>query len=199
MTTRTLLVTAFLLTACGPEPTTPEASVQPATLVDFEDGLPAPDVTLVNHTTDGGVWSAADVSAWGEGGQSAWLSASSEDGEAGEARVALEAIDLVGPARVSADIAFPARPFNSPQRLEILLIGESGEAQVDFELDGLSEVFLSGGTEDFEPAPEEWFTITAELDPDVLGDWVQISLRIVEDFPGLRPDVYVDNLAIEPR
>lgn len=181
---------------------TPDSDTQPAITIDFEDGLPAEGVDLTDHSTDGGVWLLADVSAHGEGLAAAHLTSFSDGGsspEAGFAVVGMHPVDLVGPAVFSMDIAFPGRPYNAPQRLEVILNGTDGTEQVDYQLDEVTETWLSDGTGDFVPGDSDWMTLEVPLDAEALGGSVQITLKIVEDFAGLRPDLYVDNLSVGPR
>jgi hypothetical protein len=191
----------LLLVGCTTTEEVAETQVQPGVVIDFEEGFDAEGVDLTDHTTDGGIWQYAEVSAFGEGGGSVHLTAANELGmsEAGFAVVGLHPVDLVAPAVFSVDIAFPGRPYNAPQRIEATLTGASAVENVDFVLDDHVEVWLESGMDDFVPAAADWFTLEIPLDPETLGDEVQITLMIVEDFGGLRPDVYVDNLAFGPR
>ena len=82
------------------------------------------------------------------------------------------------------------------RRLEVLLIGERDEVQLDFELEELTDVMLSSGGEAWTPQPEDWFTLTVPVEPEVLGAEVQVTLRIAADYSGLRPPVFVDNIVL---
>ncbi|TNE92427.1 MAG: hypothetical protein EP330_01875 [Deltaproteobacteria bacterium] len=194
---RHIILATLLLTACAGEEETP-LTEQPTSRVDFEGMFPPAGVDLTDHTTDGGVWEQASFSAFGEGETCAHLTESDPDSfsEAGLAALGLQPIDLEAPAVFSVDVAYATRPFNAMQRMEIRLVGELADQTVHVDLDGASGVFVDGGTDPYEPADDEWFTLTASLDPEELGDSVQISLVILEDFAGLRPSVYFDNLIV---
>ncbi|MCO4745811.1 MAG: hypothetical protein KC912_13540 [Proteobacteria bacterium] len=198
--TRILTLAALVLIGCDvavdPDPNPAE---QDTLYEDFEDTVPGDTFTLVDHTTDGGTWAAAEVSAFGWGAACARLSDSQNDAEVGEARVVAPWLDLVAPVVVSVDVAYAMRPFNSQQRLEILVEGANIDETFTFDLDALTDVMIGDGTGSYEPADEEWFTLEAELDPAEFGDEVQVALRLAQDFAGLRPELYVDNVSISPR
>lgn len=196
---RLTMLAGVLLVGCGGDRDVVEDSdSQPELRFDFEDVFPPDGLNLVDHSTDGGTWSHAEVSAWGEGSGAAELGESTDNNaaEAGVAGIGIEAVDLVEPAELLLDVAFPLRPYNSPQRLEVLLIGERDEVQLDFELEELTDVMLSSGDQAWTPQPEDWFTLTVPVEPEVLGAEVQVTLRISADYSGLRPPVFVDNIVL---